>query len=270
MIHRKSKDQEFRLQVAAETCTKADLRAGFFTSRVEYDPKSLSRVCPVVVLAQVQSPTNPLELFAREFQQRAVRIESDYLLSGLLVILGVLLVFWFLGQWFDPQRRWLPRNSPLRLFLGLCRVHRLNWSETFLLWQIAKSLGTDDPCRIFVEPELLEAVKFRPGDGEHAKQWKQLKYRLFGELSCGPSSDLQPLPAGIQAGSTSKTVDRYLSRSFLPSGGSAGEFSPSIRELPPWPEPPWRNSAQILSCPGNQSPHDGLSAPHAQKRDIQT
>lgn len=70
--------------------------------------------------------------------------------------------------------------SPLRLFFGLCRAHRLQWSQAWLLWRVARLHRLRDPARLFLEPERLDAtalgrLRTRRTD------LRALRDRLFGE-----------------------------------------------------------------------------------------
>ena len=47
-------------------------------------------------------------------------------------------------------------SSPNRLFLSLCRAHRIAWSDRWLLWRLAASQRLEDPVRVFLEPERLD------------------------------------------------------------------------------------------------------------------
>lgn len=74
-------------------------------------------------------------------------------------------------------RRW--QMGPNGLFVGLCRRHRLRWSDCWLLWHVAQYYRMADPARIFVEPEHFEPAGLPPRLVGRAARLAELRDRLF-------------------------------------------------------------------------------------------
>ena len=140
---------------------------------------------------------SPLENFAREFQGRQTRLESGYLLTGLLILLGILLAIWLLSRLmerFDGRR---PVDSSTMLFLSLCKAHRLRWREGWLLFRVAQEQKLTDAARLFLEPKRLESANLTAALRPNSETLERLRRRLFAGL---PEGDLPSQePAGHDA-----------------------------------------------------------------------
>jgi len=122
---------------------------------------------------------NRFEGLSRGFKGR--RIESGEIVTVLLIALSVLLALWLLSYATSLRERRRAYASPLRLFLSLCRAHRLRWSERWLLWRVARAQRLRDPARLFLEPERLEARNLDASSRMHGEQLGRLRARLFAE-----------------------------------------------------------------------------------------
>ena len=177
-----------------------------------------------VLLAQ----QSPLDNFAREFQGRETRLNSGYLTTGLVILLGMVLAVWLLSLVLDRYGGRRPVDSSLALFLALCRAHGLRWPEWWLLWQVARDHQLKDPARLFLEPERLDPANLGPVLRLRSEQLEAIRGRLFaGERGEG-SQHPEPThgsPAG--ASPSPRTEDP----SWSPLPGMRGTAS----KAPGWP-----------------------------------
>ncbi|HUT09489.1 MAG TPA: hypothetical protein VMY42_03260 [Thermoguttaceae bacterium] len=120
------------------------------------------------------------EGLSRGFKGR--RIDSGELVTSLLIVLSILLAVWLLSYTSSLRERRGAYASPLRLFLSLCKAHRLAWSEQWLLWRVAKAQRLRDPARLFLEPDRLEPQNLDPSSRMRMDRIKRLRDRLFADL----------------------------------------------------------------------------------------
>jgi hypothetical protein len=188
-----------------------------------------------ILLAQ----PSPLENFAREFQGREARLESGYLLTGLLILLSILLAIWLLSrvlERFDGRR---PVDSSIMLFLSLCRAHRLRWPEWWLLFRVAREQKLNDPARLFLEPERLEPANLPAALRPRSEQLEGLRRRLFAGLAEGdlpipdPSDHDGQLPQAADAGDPRSST--FPAVPGEPSDGWVGGAPPATPANPPPP-----------------------------------
>lgn len=121
-----------------------------------------------------------MQSMVRAMSRRQTHLGASERMTGLLVLVAILLVFWLAARFMDRPRRSRPVNRPRRLFLELCRAHRLRWSERWLLWRIARRNRLREPARLFVSPELLKARSGAPEP--EARLLESLAARLFGAI----------------------------------------------------------------------------------------
>jgi hypothetical protein len=120
-----------------------------------------------------------LDHLTSQFRSNRSRLDGDDLLLGLLILAIVVLLVWSAAvatQWADRTRR---RPSPARLFLRLCRAHRLGWRDGLLLWRLAKSQRLTDPARLFLEPERFEKTQVPAPLQAQAGRLIELRRALF-------------------------------------------------------------------------------------------
>ena len=77
------------------------------------------------------------------------------------------------------RRRDFHYDSSARLFLDLCRVHKLNWSDRRLLKQLSASRGLKSPEALFVEPEYFDMTNIPKALRASAAELRQLRHKLF-------------------------------------------------------------------------------------------
>lgn len=160
-----------------------------------------------------------------EFRGRRERVDTQYVFAGLAVLAAVILGLWIASRLASGKERRRPYHSPGLLFYGLCRAHRLSWSDCWLLWRVAQFRGLADPAAVFLEPERLDAEGLSPGLATRAWQLRGLRARLFAGLDGEGPGGADAAPAENQA---------------LPQtpGAAVGPVFPTARspglELPPW------------------------------------
>jgi len=90
---------------------------------------------------------------SRVFGQDAA---SPYNLGPLLIGFAVLLATALVVGLIVARCRRRSLHSPKRLFLTLCRAHRLSWKQTWLLWQLARAQGLENAALLFVDPDRFD------------------------------------------------------------------------------------------------------------------
>jgi len=120
-----------------------------------------------------------LEGLTSRFRGSNTRIDFSDVLTGLLILGGALVGFWILSLVLARQERNRRCNSPLKLFLSLCKAHELPWSQRWLLWRVARYQRLRDPARLFLEPERLEPINLSPVLQTRSAVFKEVQGRLF-------------------------------------------------------------------------------------------
>ncbi len=123
-----------------------------------------------------------LDSLSSGFRGRRARFQKEDLVIGLLILGGIALAVWILSYALKFQEQRRSRPSPLRLFLSLCKAHRLRWSQRWLLWRVARAQQLRDPARLFLEPEMLEATNLGRSFEIRRAQLNQIRHRLFDRL----------------------------------------------------------------------------------------
>ncbi|MGO8750383.1 MAG: hypothetical protein ACLQNE_30935 [Thermoguttaceae bacterium] len=101
-----------------------------------------------------------------------------YAVVGLVILV---LVAWFLTRSAEKEKH-RGRCSPRRLFLSLCRTHRLGWSDRWFLWRLAAQHRLKDPARVFIEPERFDPAGTNLPLQRHATRLARLRRQLFAEI----------------------------------------------------------------------------------------
>jgi hypothetical protein len=138
--------------------------------------------CHAMLLAQ----GGGLEDFARGLRENRFRFDSENIAAALLTVAGIALAVWILWYLVRLYERRQGRPRPWRLFLSLCRAHRLRWRQRWLLWRVARAEGLRDPACLFLEPERLEATRLGP-----AFAGRQSELDLICACLCGDLASLQ-------------------------------------------------------------------------------
>ena len=142
--------------------------------------------CECSLLAQ----RSRLEEVTSVLRNRPSQIDTQYVLTGLLVLTAIVLAMWLLSQILARQERRKSYNSAWMMFFSLCKAHGLSWSDRWFLWRVARHQRLRDPARLFLEPERLADDNLSPALRLRQAQWKGLRGRLFADLegtAGGPS-----------------------------------------------------------------------------------
>jgi hypothetical protein len=132
-----------------------------------------------------------LEDFARGLKGNRFRFDSENIAAALLAVAGIALAVWILWYLVRLQERLGGRPRPWRLFLSLCRAHRLRWGQRWLLWRVARVEDLRDPACLFLEPERLEAARLGPAFAGRQPELSRIRDCLFGQLE-SPQGDQDP------------------------------------------------------------------------------
>jgi hypothetical protein len=128
-----------------------------------------------VLLAQ----ESRLESMGRVLNRKRSNFDTQALVVGLMVVGCMALAIWALSYISTIRERRWARTSPALLFLTLCKAHGLCWSDTWLLWRVARSQRLRDAGRLFLEPERLEVANLRPSLRSQASRLEDIQRRLF-------------------------------------------------------------------------------------------
>jgi len=109
---------------------------------------------------------------------RAEPVDPQQLLGLLVVVAGMVVLLAMLAHAVNNHsgRRY---HGPRRLFLSLCRAHRLSISDCWWMWLVARNRRLKDPARLFLDPELLDPTQLPPKFRMQAARFEALKKRLF-------------------------------------------------------------------------------------------
>jgi len=144
-----------------------------------------------MLLAEQSRWENLSHGLSSEFRERQVTA-SDVAIA-LLILTGIVAALWFLSRLLPLGGQRRGRSSPGRLFLSLCKAHRLRWREYWWLWRLARSQRLRDPARLFLEPERWQTAGLSPALRARAQQLTRLRERLFTETP--PKEQRQPAGA---------------------------------------------------------------------------
>jgi hypothetical protein len=142
----------------------------------------------------------------------------------LLVLAAIVVVGLAVSYAVSLIKRWRVKAIPLGLFWSLCSAHKLQWSERFLLWQLARLEHLTDPARLFLEPEWYNASSLPAELRFKAAQLKKIYHRLF---------------AGLKEGEGTSGGEHAQSIAAVEPKGAALQLSKTAPELdvPPWSLP---------------------------------
>lgn len=197
-----------------------------------------------------------------------------------MITFGLFLAAGILASWlwvrFAGYHDWRVRcNSPWRLFLVLCRAHRLRWSDRWLLWRLSQQRSLEDPGDLFLEPRHLDLESLPAAWRRHAARLEGLRKRLYAGLTTSrpqepthtPSAlgdelrrQSQPRPiAGADDRATRSSDDRSPRQGSQGSQGSQGIQGSDRARRPsdtgPPPTFPLGAVPQLDLPPWNGQPH---------------
>lgn len=158
------------------------------------------------------------------FKGRRARIETQDIVTGLMVLACFVLAFWALSHLVAYQERRRRLASPWALFLSLCWAHRLPWRQRWLLWRLAREHRLRDPARLFLEPEWFDAAHLGPALEARVEPLAALRARLFAGR---PESCDKVFDGSIEEASGRRSIDPTAP---LPAPAP-------VLDVPPWSMP---------------------------------
>jgi hypothetical protein len=162
---------------------------------------------------------DPLKDIARELQGREDRT-SGYLLTLLVVLVGIVVALWVLAKVLQRYEKRRPMNSSLMLFWRLCRVHRLRWTQRWLLWRVARDQQLKDPARLFLEPERLDPCNLHGVLRLRGAQLNAIRSRLFAGIPADEATSPEPAEEHLPAGPPFPPTDDSAFPTNLSSPGA--------------------------------------------------
>lgn len=132
-----------------------------------------------LLLAQIDK----WEQMGRDFRTDHTKLDPSLIVASIVTLLVVIVFLWGLSRLLNRQEGRRLFNSPKQLFRSLCRAHELSRAQCRLLLQIARSQGATQPASLFLEPELLESAARQPQFKSQQEAFRQLRARLFSDLS---------------------------------------------------------------------------------------
>jgi len=178
----------------------------------------------------------PVERLTSGFRQRQIRMDSGDVAIALLLFLGIAVALWVLSRIQYYHASETSYHSPLMLMFSLCRAHRLAWSQWWLLWRVARQQRLQDPARLFLEPERLDAANVGPVLRLRASQLEAICRRVFGDLA---EEDHLPVdPAGSEAGGGPAAADAFPMPRFPAPASPTSDLPPAFPGGPATGESP--------------------------------
>ena len=175
-----------------------------------------------------------LDNLSGSFKGRSNGIDKGDMMTGLLILAGVAALVWLLSRFLAYQDRRQAYNSPLRLFLALCKAQGLRWPDRWLLWRLARSRRLKDPGRLFLEPQWFETAGMPRSLFIQGARLARLRARLFAEPPPAAKrndrqAELEPRPAAVAAGKSPGKKGGQTVTPLLPTPPKAA------LDIPPWP-----------------------------------
>ena len=122
-----------------------------------------------------------IESMGRKFRGGRTKFDADNVWVGLLVLFGMVVVFWFLSRLKDRQESSRRVNNPRKLFRELCKAHGLKFFQRRLLKQVARWQRLARPAKLFLEPERLEPRNLSPRLRARQDELAVIGKKLFAE-----------------------------------------------------------------------------------------
>jgi hypothetical protein len=175
----------------------------------------------------------------RAFRAAQAREGTGQMIYVLLVCVVAAAAVLLLVQLIRSRRRRTGRADPWSLFLELCRAHKLNWRQRWLLWRLARLEQLSHPARLFLEPEWYAAGGL-PCELRHSSaQLNAIRARLFAD-----AKEITSAPDNRQTGKGE-------------SGQPAGAALPALKTAPDLDIAPWQASTLPLPLPPVSNTSDG-------------
>ena len=175
----------------------------------------------------------------RAFRAAQAREGIGQIFYGLLVCTAVAAAVLFLVQLIRSRRRQTGRASPWGLFTELCRAHKLNWRQRWLLWRLARIEQLSHPARLFLEPEWYATAGLPRELRHNAAQLNAIRARLF--------ADAKEIISALDNRRTGKAGSDH----------PAGAALPALKTAPDLDCPPWSASTLPPTLPPLCNTSDG-------------
>ncbi len=118
----------------------------------------------------------PMLLLAR----RRPKIDTGELAVYLAITVGLIVAVCAISYFGTRLRHNWRYKSPLALFLGLCRTHKLDVGSKKLLRQVAQHHKLAQPARVFTEPQWIDKASLSGTLRSQSMKLGILRERLFG------------------------------------------------------------------------------------------
>lgn len=179
-----------------------------------------------ILLAQ----TSRGESFREGFRSRGTAGHDDVLL-GLLIVVTIIAGMWAISRLVSLRRQRRGYSNPWRLFWALCKAHRLNWSDSWLLRRVAREQNLHDPGRLFLEAERWDDKQLGPRFNLEFSRLKALRTRIFGETKQSSAEEATVRPSRSSGRSAPAAPTRAPGAVGLPLFPNLP--SPTL-DVPPW------------------------------------
>jgi hypothetical protein len=171
---------------------------------------------------------------------RGHQIDVGDVVAALLILACVVGVVWLVSRFLPVLGRRGAYAGPTRLFLSLCRAHRLQWREAWWLWQLARFQRLRDPARLFLEPQRWDAASLSPSLLARQRQLIRVRDRVFAESPGGKPQEETRQPQRSDGGKARKKTGRQ---------SRAGTALPPLPVNPTLDAPPWTPPASAGTDP---------------------
>ena len=122
-----------------------------------------------------------LDNLSEPFKRPSAGMDPGEVTRALAILAVIIVSAWLLLRLRTAQERRRPYDSPLRLFLALCKAHNLRWSERWLLWRLARAQRLKEPARLFLEPQRFDAAGSGPALAGRAARLRRIRDQLFSD-----------------------------------------------------------------------------------------
>jgi hypothetical protein len=159
------------------------------------------------------------------------------ILLAFLILVAVIAGLWALLQVSALGSRRRAAHGPWRLFLSLCRAHRLSWSQRWLLWRLARARRLKNPAQLFLDPECFRQGGLKGGLGRKAERLRQIGARLFAGL---PAAQERTGRRGAALPGRFPPERAASGRPQRPAEAAGMPLPPPVApptlDIPPWPD----------------------------------
>ncbi|HUY89943.1 MAG TPA: hypothetical protein VMV10_14500 [Pirellulales bacterium] len=131
---------------------------------------------------------NVLRSLAQGFHGKEDELTPATVLSVLLVATGLFLGIWLLSRWATRKERSGSYRSSSGLFRALCRAHRLDRKQRWLLRRLARGRKLPQPAALFLRPDCFAPSTLGPEMQTDGEAVQALGKILFGESQAGRTS----------------------------------------------------------------------------------